>query len=161
MNKEMLLSLMDKVVKVDRGGPESRIGKLLAAGDDYFTVITEEDGVVYYKTQHIKSLTIDTKSGLKFNMEMPEKLEYLQDADFVSVIGNLYHHWIKVNRGGPEMIEGILDEITKDYVTIISNGEVIRLSMYHIRNISAGSKAKESNEEKGNSKQTKNSYRRK
>ena len=29
MNKKMILSLVDKVVKVDRGGPESRVGMLI------------------------------------------------------------------------------------------------------------------------------------
>ena len=38
MNKEMIHSLVDKVIKVDRGGPESRVGKLLAAEEDYYYV---------------------------------------------------------------------------------------------------------------------------
>ena len=39
MNKEMIHSLVDRVIKVDRGGPESRVGKLLAAEEDYITLL--------------------------------------------------------------------------------------------------------------------------
>ena len=157
MKKEMMLTLMGKVIKVDRGGPESRIGKLLAVEDDYFTILTEEDGIVYYKMQHIKSLTMDTKSGLKFDMEVPTDLTFLEECDFKSVVGKLRHEWIKVNRGGPEMLEGVLDQVNDDFVTIISNGEVIRLAMYHIRNISVGPKVENNEENEGNNKQRKNS----
>ena len=158
MKKEMMLTLMDKVIKVDRGGPESRIGKLLAVEDDYFTILTEEDGIVYYKMQHIKSLTMDTKSGLKFDMEVPTDLVFLKEGDFKSVVGKLRHEWIKVNRGGPEMLEGVLDQVdvNDDFVTIHSDGEVIRLAMFHIRNISVGPKVenKENTEEnEGNNKE--------
>ena len=47
---------------------------------------------------------------------------------------------MKINRGGPETLEGVLDDINDDYVTIIANEEVIRLSMFHIRNVSYGVK---------------------
>ena len=64
MNKEMIHSLVDKVIKVDRGGPESRVGRLLAAEDDYFTLLHEDEGIIYYNTQHIKSVTYNSKSQL-------------------------------------------------------------------------------------------------
>ncbi|KOO49510.1 hypothetical protein ABE042_20370 [Viridibacillus arvi] len=140
MNKEIMLSLLHKVIKVDRGGPESRIGFLLAAEDDYFALLTEADGVTYYRTQHVKSITIDAKEGLKFALEIPENFEYITGGDFSSILNSLKYSWIKVNRGGPEMLEGVLDEVGTDYVIIIANEEVIRLSMFHIRSLSYGAK---------------------
>ena len=140
MKKEMLLTLVDKVVKVDRGGPESRIGKLLAVDEDYITLLTEGEGIVYYKTHHIKSLTDNAKNEMQFNVEVPENFEYKKDANFKSVLEQLKYHWIKINRGGPETLEGVLDDINEDYVTIVANEEVIRLSMFHIRNVSYGVK---------------------
>ena len=142
MKKEMLLTLVRKVVKVDRGGPESRIGMLLAVEEDFVTLLTEDDGIVYYKTHHIKSLTDNSKSEMQFNLEIPEDFEYKKATNFQSCLGELEWHWVKINRGGPETLEGVLQpvDIKEDFVTIIANEEVIRLSMFHIRNVSYGVK---------------------
>lgn len=161
MNKNLMLSFIGKVIKVDRGGPESRVGKLLAVESDYFVLSTKDDGIVYYKMQHVKSVTVDAKGHLKQEVETPENVEYYKGADFKSVISNFRHSWVKVNRGGPETIEGILNEVEDDYVTIFSKQEVIQLAMFHIRNISFGVKESEGSEEndKQNSKNNKSSRR--
>jgi len=140
MNHEMILSFLNKVIKVDRGGPESRIGMLLAAEEDHVIVLTEDEGVIYYKTQHIKSITYNAKNELQFGIEIPEDFEFTKAPNFKGVLDNLKYRWVKVNRGGPEMLEGILDDVSDEYAIIISNEEIIRLSMYHIRNISYGLK---------------------
>ena len=156
MNKELLLSLKDKVVRVDRGGPESRIGKLLSAEDDHFALLTEKDGVVYYRSQHIKSLTVNSKDGMDFNVEIPDDFEFSIASDFKTVVAGLKHQWVKVNRGGPETLEGIMDDVTDDFITIISKDEIIRLAMYHVRNISYGVKVvnddKNENKDNGNTR---------
>ncbi|WP_068985173.1 MULTISPECIES: hypothetical protein [Lysinibacillus] len=149
MNKDLLLTLMNKVIRVDRGGPESRIGKLMAAEDDHFVLLTEKDGIVYYRTQHIKSISLNSRDGMEFSAEDPAAGSYLLAPDFKAVVSSLRHHWVKVNRGGPEMLEGIMDEVSDDYITIFSKEEVIRLAMYHVRNISLGTKEKTN--EKNNS----------
>lgn len=136
----MILSFLNKVIKVDRGGPESRIGMLLAAEEDHVIVLTEDEGVIYYKTQHIKSITYNAKNELQFGVEIPEDFEFTKAPNFKGVLDNLKYRWVKVNRGGPEMLEGILDDVSDEYAIIISNEEIIRLSMYHIRNISYGVK---------------------
>lgn len=154
MNKELLLSLINKVIRVDRGGPESRIGKLLSAEGDHIALLTETDGVVYYKTQHIKSITVDSKDGMEFNVEIPENFEYSIAEDFKSIVGSLKHQWVKVNRGGPEMLEGVMDDVTDDFITIISKEEIIRLAMFHVRNISYSVKVEK--EENKNEKKDSN-----
>lgn len=158
MNRDLMLSLVGKVVKIDRGGPESRVGMLLAVEGDYFVLFTKDDGVVYYKMQHVKSITLHTKGGLDKGFEGNENVGYHQGEDFKSVISNFRHSWVKVNRGGPESLEGILNEVEDDYVTIFSKEEVIQLSMFHIRNISFGAK-EESQEEspEAQSQEAKNS----
>lgn len=147
MNRDLMLSLVGKVVKIDRGGPESRVGMLLAVEGDYFVLFTKDDGVVYYKMQHVKSITLHAKGGLDKGFEGNENVGYYQGEDFKSVITNFRHSWVKVNRGGPESLEGILNEVEDDYVTIFSKEEVIQLSMFHIRNISFGAKEEEENQE--------------
>ena len=152
MKKELFLFLQGKVVKIDRGGPESRVGQILSVADDYITVLTKEDGVVFYNTHHIKSVTDNVKQGLDLQFDIPEGFEYIKAQDFKSVLDNLRFRWVQVNRGGPEKLEGVLDEASEDYITIISNEEVIRLSMYHIRNISYGVKVEKIEREQAKEK---------
>jgi spore coat protein B len=136
MNKKILDSLTGKVIKVNRGGHDSRVGKLMAVEEDYFVLFTKEDGVLYYKGHHVKSLTDNTKKGLQFDLEIPNDFTYIQGCNFKEVLEHLNYHWITVNRGGHEKLEGVLDNITKDYITLVCNEEVIRISMFHIKNVS-------------------------
>lgn len=152
MNKNLLLSLMNKVVRVDRGGPESRIGKLMAAEDDHFVMLTEKDGIIYYKMQHVKSVTINSRDGMEFNVEDPAADSYALASDFKTIVDSLRYQWVKVNRGGPEMIEGIMNEVTDDYITIFAKDEVIRLAMFHVRNISLGTTSKKEDKDKDKDK---------
>ena len=155
MNKDLITSLMNKVVRIDRGGPESRIGKLLAVEDDHITLLTEDDGVVYYLTHHIKSITDNAKQGLKFDIEIPEGFEFIRANNCRSVLENLKFHWVQINRGGPETLEGILNEANEDFVTIISNEEIIRIATFHIRNISYGVKIEKTKSEESESNKNK------
>lgn len=155
MNTEMIHSLVDRVIKVDRGGPESRIGKLLAAEEDYITLLNADEGIIYYNTQHIKSLTYNAKDQVQLDVEIPEDFAYIQAKDFKSVLGKLTLRWVKINRGGPETLEGIMDIVTDDFVTIVANEEIIRVSLFHIRNISYGVKIdKVKKDEKSNQGKT-------
>lgn len=151
MNKKMLLSLVDKVIKVDRGGPEWRVGLLLSAEDDYFTLLTENDGIIYYSTQHIKSLTNHSKNQTEFNLEIPKDFEYIQADDFKGILNCLTLQWVKINRGGPETLEGVLDSVTDDYAIIVANEEIIRVALFHIRNISYGVKIEKTKKDKDKS----------
>ena len=147
MNKKMILSLVDKVIKVDRGGPESRVGMVLKAEDDHFTLLTEEDGIIYYNFQHVKSLTYNSRNKVEFDLVIPRGFEYTQAADFKGILEKLTLQWVKINRGGPETLEGVLDVVTDDFVTIVSNEEIIRVSLFHIRNISYGVKLEKTKKE--------------
>ena len=161
MNKDLITSLMNKVVRIDRGGPESRIGKLLAVEDDHITLLTEDDGVVYYMTHHIKSITDNAKQGLEFNIEVPENFEFLRANNCKSVLEKLKFRWVQINRGGPETLEGVLNEANDDFVTIVSCEEIIRLSMFHIRNISYGVKIEKSESAESESKNNKDNSNKK
>ncbi|MCG7337229.1 hypothetical protein MHZ95_18390 [Sporosarcina sp. ACRSM] len=150
MNKDMLLSLVDRVIKVDRGGPESRYGKLLAAEEDHFILLTEDDGIIYYNTHHVKSLTVNAKNEVKLNFDIPRGLDYVKAENFRGVVEKLRYRWVKINRGGPETLEGVMDVVNDDFITIVSNEEIINLSMFHVRNISYGVKVEKANKGKGN-----------
>ena len=138
MNVELLQTLVGKVIKIDRGGPDSKIGKLLAVGEDFLTILIEKEGIVYYKMYHIKSITENAKKGLPFELEIPESFEYKTASTFTGILSSLEYSWVKINRGGKDSIEGVLEDISTEYVTVVANEEIIRLSTFHIRNISYG-----------------------
>ncbi|MFE5426091.1 hypothetical protein [Peribacillus simplex] len=147
MNKEWLTNLVGKVLKVERGGPESRTGLLLGIYDDHLSILTEQEGVVYYKTDHIKSITENVKKGFQFQLEVPEDFTFKTDTTFKGLLGSLINQWVNINRGGPEKLEGVLHDIDDEFVTLILNEEVIRLSMFHIRSISYGARVEKQKED--------------
>ena len=148
MNADLMKGMQGKVVKINRGGPESRIGMVLNAAEDHFALLTEQDGVVYYKHEHVKSMTDNAKNGFGFNMEVPETFAY-QKADSLSeLVGKMKYGWVKINLGGPEALEGVLDDVNENYVTVVHHEEVIRLALYHIKTISYGVKPENTEDKK-------------
>jgi spore coat protein B len=138
MNKEAMMQYVGKIIRVDRGGPESRIGKLLEVHDDYFILLTKKDGVVYYKTNHIRSVTESSKDLMKLGIKVPKNFEYKTAENFVKLLECIKYQWVRINRGGHEALEGVLNDVNKDIASLIVQEEVVRFSMKHIRNISYG-----------------------
>jgi spore coat protein B len=158
MEKEMMNLFVGKTIKVDRGGPESRSGKLLAVFDDFFVLLTETDGVVYYKTNHIRSITESSKDDMKFDLSVPKKFDFKTAENFVKLLEGIRFQWVRINRGGPESFEGVLSEVNKHFASLIVKEEVVRVSMKHIRNISYGlivDKSKKDDDGKGKNKDQK------
>lgn len=148
MNKDLLHSFVDRVVQIDRGGPESRVGKVLSVEEDHIAVLTEKDGVIYYNTHHIKSLTNNAKQGYNFELEIPADFDYLKAGKFKEILNGLRHRWVQINRGGPEKLEGVLEEVTDDYIVVVSGEDIVRVSTFHLRNISYGVKIEKAKTEK-------------
>jgi hypothetical protein len=138
MSENLMKYFKDTVIKVNRDGSESKIGKLLAERDDYIVVLTEEDGVVYYKTQHIRSYTENMKGKWEFDAEIPENFKNAEK--FKDLLKSLKYHWVKINRGGSEMVKGVLCEVKDDFVHLVANEELVRIPMFYINNVSYRSK---------------------
>ncbi len=161
--------LKGQYVRLDRGGPESRRGRLISVGKDHLVLETDKEGVVYYNLEHIKSISLaindnqnkeqnsesnNQSANNNMNNSLPSYLEAGDFKELLKTIGS-QPHWVKINRGGPESMEGVLipTNSTDDYFTLIINHEVIRISTYHIRNISIGQKSKQNNNQENNSQQ--------
>jgi len=142
-----------KIIKVDRSGPESREGKLLAVFEDYFVLLTESDGVMYYKTNHIKSITESSKDLMKLGIDVPENFEYKTADNFHKLLESIKYQWIRINRGG-ESLEGVLNDVDKEVASLIVNAEVVRFAMKHIRNISYGLRVEKTKKEKKSKKES-------
>ncbi|MEH7303435.1 hypothetical protein [Neobacillus drentensis] len=138
MDRELMNLFVGKTIRVDRGGPESRKGKLLAVFEDYFVLLTENDGVVYYKTNHVRSVTESSKDDMKLELKIPEKLDFKTAENFHKLLEGIRFQWVKINRGGSESLEGVLSDANKHFASLIVKEEVVRFSMKHIRNISYG-----------------------
>lgn len=139
MDRELMNMHVGKTIRVDRGGPESRIGKLLAVFEDYFVLLTESDGVVYYKTNHVRSITESSKDAMKLGLNIPDNLDFKSAENFHKLLESIRFQWVRINRdGGQESLEGVLSDANKHYASLIVQDEVVRFSMKHIRNISYG-----------------------
>lgn len=164
MDKASLATMLGKTVRVDRGGPESRMGKLLSAKDDHFVVYIENEGMLYYKIDHIKSFSVDTRDVTDL-VEAPQEEQealpkYLDAPDFNAVLLSLKFRWVQVNRGGPEKIEGVLVDATDDKISLVKGEEIIQVVPFHIRSISYGIKqgnSENSSEDASNSSNSSNS----
>ena len=79
-------------------------------------------------------------------------------SNFQGLLDSLKFQWVRINRGGPEKLEGVISEINKDFLSLISKEEVVRVSMWHIRNISYGlkieSEKQEESKDQGNEENT-------
>jgi spore coat protein B len=136
MSNDIYKNFIGKVIRVDRGGPESRIGMLMDVSEDHLCLLTEDDGIVYYNTKHIKSFTDNMKGEMEFNIKVPKDLKFKKAANFQDLLDSLKLKWVKINRGGPEKLEGVITDVNKDFVSLIINEEFVRLSIFHIKNIS-------------------------
>ena len=136
MSNGIARSLVGKIVKVDRGGPESRVGLVLAVMKDYVALLTQDDGIVFYQPQHIKSITQHAEKDFPFKSNYLNQFAFVAPNNFKSTLRSLLNFKVKVNRGGPESVEGILREVCSDYITVVTPDEVVRVSIFHIRSIS-------------------------
>lgn len=152
--EELLYDLVSRPIKVNQGGPESKQGTLLAVNDDHIVLFTEDDGVVFYHLQHIKSIYVQMEKEEDITEENdettdPEKATsdyepvvppYVKTTNFASLFTELTHTWVSINRGGPEAIEGILVPGGNGYCTVVNRDEIIRMNPNHIKSISCGPK---------------------
>ena len=153
--KEYLNSLVGKEIKVNRGGPESSSGLLLDVKDDFFTLLTKDDGVIYYKVQHIKSLTREPKKEYESTMELPEDFTYFQGERFKDILNSLVLKWVYINRGGPEKVEGVLTSVGENGISLVLDDEIVDVSDYHIKSVSYGNNPFGEEEDKDKEKDNK------
>ena len=174
--QNMASQLKEQNVRINGNGPESKVGRLIDVRDDYVIIYTEEDGLIFYKDQHIKSLSTpieksqSTDESVEKEHESTEeveveeipiedtKLEHLLKlsvaASMNDVLTNLRYSWIKVNRKGPESVEGLLVDSNEQQLVLAVDNEILRISTYHIKNFSVKSKkSKEESNETNNSKE--------
>ncbi|RDW16491.1 hypothetical protein CWR48_16550 [Oceanobacillus arenosus] len=140
-NNKQLEALINKVIKVNQGGPNSRVGKLLAVNSDFITLLTKPDGVLYYNLDHVKSFATNVSEETDLEIDELNEVDCHRAESFQSLLNSLKYQWVQINRG-PDKAEGVVNEITNELITLVHNKEVIRVYTFHINNISIGNKPK-------------------
>jgi spore coat protein B len=64
------------------------------------------------------------------------------------LLSNLKYSWVKINRKGPESTEGMLVEANEDYLVLVVNNEIFRISTFHVKNFSVNPTKTEDQESK-------------
>ena len=142
---DQIKGLVGENVKVNLRGPESRVGVLLSLGKDYLTLQLPLGELVYYQLKHVKSLVRkvkETKCDDYYGSYF-----YSDEDTFLDVLNDLKYKWIKINRGGPECVEGLLSECMTECITLVNGDEVIYIINYHIKSVSQIVKNKKNEEE--------------
>jgi spore coat protein B len=125
-------------IKINLGGPESRAGKLLTVKKDYLAIQTKQDEVIYYQLDHIKGVSINANNYWITS----RKVKHLDEECFWDVLKHYKHKKVKINRGGPESIEGVMNDIFKNHIELTVGDEIVFLSIWHLKSISAAETAK-------------------
>ncbi|MCF6093582.1 YuzF family protein [Microaerobacter geothermalis] len=142
MDKDLTFSnlkhFIGRVVGVDRVGHDSVYGRLIAVKPDHLIVYTLEEGFIYYQTEHVKSITTDSKDYTDLEIQYLDdiQLDYVDVEDFNSLLQTMQHRWVQINRGEHECLQGVLCNYSKSYIELIMNHEMIRVFNKHIKNIS-------------------------
>jgi spore coat protein B len=145
--RNFLDALVGEQVKINRGGPNAIFGKLLAVKSDYLVVFTRE-GVVYVKTNHIKSITdLDGSHGTggsrtggtggsRGSRSIGSKdKDFIKADNFRGVLNALNQKFVQVNWGGPEKVVGFLAEVTQDRILVVSDHKKVEIFIAHIQSI--------------------------
>ncbi|EJQ54931.1 spore coat protein [Bacillus hominis] len=140
---EQIKGLVGENVKVNLRGPESRVGILSLLGKDYLALQLPHGEVVYYQLKHVKSLVRKVKEA----QGEYGSCFYADEDTFLDVLNDLKYKWIKINRGGPECLEGLLGDIHDGSITLVNGDEVIYVINSHIKSVSQVVKPKKNEEE--------------
>lgn len=142
---DQIKGLVGETVKVNLRGPESRVGVLLSLGKNYLVLQLPHGELVYYQLKHVKSLVKkvkETKCGECYHSG------FCSDEDtFFDVLKDLKYKWVKINRGGPECVEGLLSDVHEECITLVNCDEVIYIINYHIKSVSQVVKCKKNEDE--------------
>ncbi|WCN37253.1 hypothetical protein [Aneurinibacillus uraniidurans] len=147
-----LHSLAGRVVRVYKGGPESRMGYIVEVKPEHLVLFNDEDGFLYYNTNHIKSVCDSSQDDLKDKLlqksttnekDTSEHLPHIQAESFWDVLKTMEGHTVRINRGGHHSKVGRLVSVKDDYLVLETEKDgLLYYYIHHIKSVS-GSKKQE------------------
>lgn len=177
---DLALNFKEQVVRVNGKGPESKVGKLIDVKGDYLIIHDEKDGLTFYQELHITSISLaveeieetdeenesgneDAGSSSISEEQLLEEMNNLMEVynqicaeDICGVLANLKYCWIKINRKGPESVEGLLVDANEDHLVLVVKDEIFRIATYHVKNFSVGLNYTEESDDENSENQDSN-----
>jgi spore coat protein B len=147
VNSDGLKLFVEKVVCINREGPESKKGRLVTVKDDHLVLLTEEQ-YLYYQTKHIKSITVDSIEPEGTTISLNKKPVYLDATSFKDILEKMSFRRVQINQGGPECVNGVLSRLFENHVDLVQGHEVIKVATPHIKNISYNLSKQDANSNK-------------
>ena len=135
VNPDCLKWMTNKLVRLNRGGPESRKGRLASVKDDHLVLYTDLQ-YVYYQTRQVESITVDAWENIpdeETPAQIPEK--FLDVPRFRDILERMIYRAVQINRAGPDTVKGILFRLRDDCVDLVCGSEWIKVAIPHIHNI--------------------------
>jgi hypothetical protein len=133
---DVLKAMEDTVVHLEGAGSNSTIGYVLSVRDDYLVTSVIPDGSVYFPIRHIQMiLPLDVTVRTEFLEWLSPQRHSLSNAErFSDVLQQETGELIRLGRGGPGDITGILQAVHEDFVeVIISPHEVVAIPTHHVK----------------------------
>lgn len=127
--------LINKIVRIHCSGKESQEGRLLAVKDDHLVLLTGEQHL-YFQLHHVKSVVFDTLENLPMCYQHHSVAStYLDVLSFPDILQKMMYRRVLINQSGPESVSGILTRLLDNHVDLVRGQEVIKVAIFHIKNI--------------------------
>lgn len=127
----LLETLDNRYVQVNGGGPASKIGRIIEVTPEFIVLSTKKDGLVLFPIALIKSVAIVETS---FHSKWPE-FPIVDIPTLNGALTQLIYFWISVNAGGPEKVEGVLIQVTEEYIVVVNKDEIFYVTTDQIQSI--------------------------
>ncbi|MBA4532873.1 hypothetical protein [Brevibacillus halotolerans] len=150
--EQLLKSLVNKRVRINRTGKDSYTGILRFAGTDYVALQTEKGTLVYYQLSEIKCIGIQGKThgrsqkdGTHSKIRTKSPLYQLHDApNFSALLDKLRNTFVHVHFTSYEPISGILTEADQNQIALVHNKELVWISKATIASLTTTSSSSSS-----------------
>ncbi|MFJ7747994.1 hypothetical protein [Peribacillus sp. NPDC097295] len=127
----LLETLDNRYVQVNGGGPASKIGRIIEFTPEFIVLSTKKDGLVLFPIALIKSVAIVETS---FHSRWPE-FPIVDIPTLNGALTQLIYFWISVHAGGPEKVEGVLIQVTDEYIVVVNKDEIFYVTTNQIQSI--------------------------
>lgn len=134
MSDQMYNSLIGRVVQVNKSGPGATVGQLLAVKEDFLVVRAENQEIIYFTLEHIKTITEETEAQIHFSSE--EK-ELLQPNNFQKLIQSFIGEYVRINCSGPDSRVGKLNGEDGSFIMLQTEKDgLIFYTTKHLKSLS-------------------------
>ncbi|MBM7110364.1 hypothetical protein SAM19_03767 [Brevibacillus laterosporus] len=141
--QQLLGFLVNKRVKIEQNGNDSRTGLLRFVGTDYAVLQTNKETFVYYQSNEIKSIGIQERPPKHHKKDRNDDkirttspLDKFHDApNFSSLLTKLQNTFVHIHFACHETISGILTQADQNQIALVHDKELIWISQATIASV--------------------------